>query len=63
MIYETTECSKYWRKCGDEARAHNVRGIVMLVRLLFPIINKLADPPVTLHYPDWGKDIHPTDTN
>ncbi|GLA28413.1 hypothetical protein AnigIFM63326_005989 [Aspergillus niger] len=30
MIYETTECSKYWRKCGDEARAHNVKGIVML---------------------------------
>ncbi|OJJ72279.1 hypothetical protein ASPBRDRAFT_41954 [Aspergillus brasiliensis CBS 101740] len=30
MICETTECSKYWRKCGDEARAHNVKGIVFL---------------------------------
>ncbi|RAK97980.1 DODA-type extradiol aromatic ring-opening family dioxygenase [Aspergillus ibericus CBS 121593] len=30
MLCETTESSAYWRRCGDEALAHNVKGIVIM---------------------------------
>jgi hypothetical protein len=34
MLEAETEAGDYWRQCGDEALAHNVKGIVMMVSLL-----------------------------
>lgn len=31
MLEEKTESLAYWRKCGDEALAHGVKGIVIMV--------------------------------
>jgi hypothetical protein len=34
MLEAETESGRYWAKCGEEALAHNVKGIVMMVRYL-----------------------------
>lgn len=31
MLEAETESGDYWKKCGDEAQAQNVKGIVMMV--------------------------------
>ena len=31
MVEEDTEAARYWKKCGDEALANGVKGIVMMV--------------------------------
>ena len=31
MLEAETEAGDYWRKCGEEALAHNVKGIVIMV--------------------------------
>lgn len=33
MLGEESESADYWKKCGDEALANGVKGIVMMVRL------------------------------
>jgi hypothetical protein len=31
MLEAETEAGDYWKKCGDEALAQNVKGIIMMV--------------------------------
>jgi hypothetical protein len=31
MLEAETEAGDYWKKCGGEALAHDVKGIVMMV--------------------------------
>lgn len=31
MLEADTESASYWKKCGDETRAHGVKGIVIMV--------------------------------
>ena len=31
MLEAETESAAYWKKCGDEALAHGVKGIVIMV--------------------------------
>jgi hypothetical protein len=39
MLGEESESATYWKKCGDDALAHGIRGIVMMVRVLLFTIN------------------------
>lgn len=32
MLGEESSSADYWKKCGDEALAHGIKGIVMMVR-------------------------------
>ena len=32
MLEADTESASYWKNCGDEARAHGVKAIVIMVR-------------------------------
>ena len=32
MLGEESRSADYWKKCGDEALAHGVKGIIMMVR-------------------------------
>jgi hypothetical protein len=34
MLGEECESATYWKKCGDEAIAHGIKGIIMMVRVL-----------------------------
>jgi hypothetical protein len=31
MLEEDTEAARYWKKCGDDALAHGVKGIIVMV--------------------------------
>jgi aromatic ring-opening dioxygenase catalytic subunit (LigB family) len=31
MLGEESESATYWKKCGDEALANGVRGVIMMV--------------------------------
>lgn len=32
MLGEQSESADYWKACGDEALAHGIKGVVMMVR-------------------------------
>ena len=32
MLGEESESADYWKKCGDEALARNIKGVVIMVR-------------------------------
>lgn len=32
MLEAETEAGDYWKKCGEDASAHSVKGIVIMVR-------------------------------
>lgn len=32
MLGEECESASYWKKCGDEAIAHGIKGVVIMVR-------------------------------
>jgi hypothetical protein len=34
MLEEDTEAARYWKKCGDDALAHRVKGIIIMVGCL-----------------------------
>lgn len=31
MLGEESESADYWKKCGDEALAHGIKGVVVMV--------------------------------
>ena len=31
MLGEESESADYWKKCGDEALSHNIKGIIIMV--------------------------------
>lgn len=33
MLGEASESATYWKKCGDEALAHGIKGVIIMVRL------------------------------
>ena len=33
MLEAETEAGDYWKKCGDDALAHNIKGVVIMVSL------------------------------
>lgn len=37
MLGEPSESADYWRKAGDEALAHNIKGVVMMVKTTHPV--------------------------
>ena len=39
MLEEDTDASTYWKKCGDEALEHGIKGIVIMVHILLPSNN------------------------
>ena len=43
MLGEESESADYWKKCGDEALAHGIKGVVMMVRTgcLHPLHKKI----------------------
>lgn len=34
MLGEESDSANYWKKCGDEALARNIKGVVIMVALL-----------------------------
>ena len=42
MLGEECESASYWKKCGDEALAQGIKGVVMMVRLCSPILVVIA---------------------
>lgn len=32
MLGEQSTSADYWKACGDEALAHNIKGVIMMVR-------------------------------
>lgn len=30
MLGEESKSATYWKKCGDEALAHNIKGVIMM---------------------------------
>lgn len=34
MLGEESSSADYWKKCGDEALANGIKGVVMMVRFL-----------------------------
>jgi hypothetical protein len=40
MLGEESESAAYWKKCGDEALANNIKGVVIMVSisLQFPFL-------------------------
>jgi hypothetical protein len=32
MLGEESESADYWKSCGDEALAHGIKGVIMMVR-------------------------------
>lgn len=34
MLGEESESADYWKKCGDEALAHGIKGVIMMVSSL-----------------------------
>lgn len=39
MLEEDTDAGTYWKKCGDEALKHGIKGIVIMVRTFLPSNN------------------------
>ena len=39
MLGEESESAAYWEKCGDEALANNIKGVVIMVRILSPFFH------------------------
>lgn len=37
MLEAETESGDYWRKCGEEALAHGVKGVILMVRFCYPV--------------------------
>src|SRR6266550_8307094 len=35
MLGEESESAEYWKKCGDEAVANGIKGVIMMVSQLF----------------------------
>lgn len=35
MLGEESESAEYWKKCGDEALANGIKGVIMMVSQLF----------------------------
>ena len=35
MLGEESESAEYWKKCGDEALANGIKGVIMMVSHLF----------------------------
>lgn len=33
MLGEECESATYWKKCGDEALAHGIKGVIIMVRI------------------------------
>jgi aromatic ring-opening dioxygenase catalytic subunit (LigB family) len=31
MLGEESESASYWKQCGDEALAHNIKGVIIMV--------------------------------
>lgn len=42
MLGEESHSAEYWKKCGDEALAHGIKGIVIMVRLLCALSRALS---------------------
>jgi len=38
MLGEESESAEYWKKCGDEALANGIKGVIMMVSQLFIIL-------------------------
>jgi hypothetical protein len=38
MLGEESESADYWKKCGDEALAQGIRGVVIMVQLAMTVI-------------------------
>jgi len=37
MLEEDTDAGTYWKKCGDEALKHGIKGIVIMVHISLPL--------------------------
>jgi aromatic ring-opening dioxygenase catalytic subunit (LigB family) len=35
MLGEESESADYWKKCGDEALARKIKGVIIMVRILW----------------------------
>lgn len=45
MLGEESESADYWKKAGDEALAHGIKGVIMMVSLHFLSTNLTLTHP------------------
>ena len=38
MLGEQCESAAYWKKCGDDAIAHGIKGVIIMVRIILLLI-------------------------
>lgn len=43
MLGEESTSADYWKKCGDEALAHGIKGVVIMVGLLYTLFVRGID--------------------
>jgi hypothetical protein len=43
MLGEESESADYWKKCGDDALAHGIKGVIMMVGLVGICISRKVD--------------------
>lgn len=50
MLGEESDSATFWKKAGDEALARGIKGVIMMVRLRFPL------SPQPAHLPSASKE-------
>ncbi len=47
MLGEESSSAQYWKQCGDEALAHNIKGVIIMVRSSITVVDHLfqTSPP------------------